>query len=190
MQPQHGGSAFDWIRHSRTELQDSEDAGWAGNFVSHLMPPGFEAYAKVFHRIEASYENIDNPLTQSEISVLKIPSCQELKSLVESRRAQGSRIRWREVAEVLNVPFAPAISHDWYRKKLVEGCWPRFLRGPDEGLLHPEECRGLVAVLQTFTDSGRCFFRFAETPFVGTNKPLLFHGALDELGEFMKSGDY
>lgn len=192
MQPQSDESAFDWIRRGRDELVDSRTAGWTGNFVSHLMPPVFESYAKIFHRIEACYENIDKPLTPSEISVLKIPQCEELKSLVENRRnkAQGSRIRWRELAGVLNVPFAPQISHEWYRKKLAEGCWPRFLCGPDEGRLGREEYSELVSVLQLFTGIGGCLFRFAEVPFLGTDKPLLFRGVLDELAAFTKSGAY
>jgi hypothetical protein len=192
MQPQYDESDFDWIRRGRNEQVDSWDAGWAGNFVSHLMPPVFEAYAKVFHRIEACYENLDKPLSATEISILQIPPCEELKSLVEGRRAeaQGSRIKWREVADALNVPFAAQINHEWYRKKLAEGCWPQFLCGPDEGLLGPEECRELVSVLQLFTDSSGCFFRFAEMPFIGTDKQLLFRGALEELEEFIKSGAY
>lgn len=191
MQVQNDESAFDWIRLGRDETL-SRDPGWAGNFVSHLIPPVFEAYAKVFHRIDAYYENVDNPLTASEIAILKIPPCEELKSLVEGRRAkaQGSRIRWKEVAELLGVPFAPEINHEWYRKRLAEGCWPRFLRGPDDGLLEPEECTELVSVQRPFTGSGECFFRFAEMPFIGTDKPLLFYGALDQLGEFIKSGAY
>ena len=191
MQAQHDESAFDWIRLGRNE-KVSKDVGWAGNFVSHLIPPVFEAYAKVFHHIDAYYENIDKPLTPIEIDILKIPPCEQLKSLVEGRRAkgQGSRIRWREVAEVLGVPFAPEISQEWYRERLAEGCWPRFFCGPDEGLLGAEECTELVSVLQPFADSSGCFFRFAEMPFIGTDKPLLFHGALDQLGEFIKSGAY
>ena len=194
MQAQHDESAFEWIRRGRNELASSKNDGWAGNFVSHLMPPVFEAYAKVLHGIEACYENINNPLTLSEISILKMPPCEELRSLVESRRskAPGSsiRIRWREVAEVLNVPFAPQICHEWYRKKLDDGCWPRFFYGPADGLLSPEECRGLVSVLQLFSDDADCFFRFAEMPFIGTDKTLLFRGALDELERFLKSGAY
>ena len=102
MQAQHEEIAFDWIRRGRIEMV-SKGTGWAGNFASHLIPPVFEAYAKVFHRIDAYYANIDKPLTPSEIAILKVPPCEELQSLVEGRRAkaQGSRIRWREVAEVL-----------------------------------------------------------------------------------------
>jgi|SRR5689334_12130603 hypothetical protein len=73
MQPQYDESAFDWIRRGRKKLENSENDGWAGNFVSHLMPPVFEAYAKVLHGIEASYENIDDPLTQARFPFLRSP---------------------------------------------------------------------------------------------------------------------
>jgi hypothetical protein len=73
MQPQPDESAFDWIRRGRKNLENSDNAGWAGNFVSHLMPPVFEAYAKVLHGIEACYEHIDNPLSPNEISILNTP---------------------------------------------------------------------------------------------------------------------
>jgi hypothetical protein len=192
MQPQHDESAFDWIRQGRDALAVSRSPEWAGNFVSHLMPTMFEAYAKVFHHIEASYENIDKALSQAEITILKIPPCEELRSFVESQRAsaKGRRIRWKELAELLNVPFAPSISHEWYLKKLERGCWAQFLRGPDEGLLRPEECSQLVSVLKPFTNNAECFFRFNQIPFINTGKPLLFHGALDELGGFLTAGAY
>ncbi|HEY2914988.1 MAG TPA: hypothetical protein VGK21_16600 [Candidatus Angelobacter sp.] len=193
MQPQPDESAFDWIRCGRSELTKYKDEGWTGTFVSHLMPPIFDAYAKILHCIEADRENIDKPLTPREISILNIPPCEELKSFVESRRVKApdstTRIRWRELAEVLDVPFAPEICHEWYRKKLGAECWPRFLCGPADGVLSTEECRELVSVLQLFSDN-ECFFRLPEMPFIGTDKTLLFRGTLDELETFLDSGAY
>ena len=34
------------------------------------------------------------------------------------------------------------------------------------------------------------FFRFAEMPFVGTDKPLMFHGSLQEVIAFLSDGAY
>jgi hypothetical protein len=191
MQVHNDESPFDWIRLGRNEMA-LKDVRWVGTFVSNIIPPAFDSYAKVLHRIDAHYKNIDEPLTQSEIAILKIPPCEELKAFVEDRRtnAQGSRVRWRDVADVAGVPFAPEINHAWYRKRLAEGCWPRFLRGPDEGLLDAEECAEVASVLRPFTGIGECFFRFAEIPLLGTDRPLLFSGALDHLGELIESGAY
>jgi hypothetical protein len=46
-------TAFDWIRSGRNKLPMSRTPEWTGNFVSHLIPPIFESYAKILHQIEA-----------------------------------------------------------------------------------------------------------------------------------------
>jgi len=192
MQTLRDETAFDWIRSGRNELKDSKGAGGAGNFVSHLMPPVFEAYAKILHRIEAHYENIDNPLSPQEISILKIPPCEQLRALVESRRdgAEGTRIKWLEVAEALDVPFSHEINHTWYGTKLQEGCWSRFLYGPSEGWLSEEECGALISILNPFMTSPECFFRFSEWPFFNTGKARLFYGPIDGLSDLRKTSGF
>jgi hypothetical protein len=192
MQFAHDERAFDWIRLGRKEMDRSKDAWRVGYSVAHLMPPVFEAYSKILHCIEGHYENIDNPLSPSEISILKIPPCEEVVSLIESRRANaaGSRVRWRDLAEVLNVPFAAEINHKWYLTNLEEGCWSRFLYGPATGWLDAEERGELISFLKPFTDGGEWYFRFSGHAFLDTGKPLLFHGALNELEEFLKTGHY
>ena len=191
MQPERE-IAFDWIRSGRRKSAESRTPEWAGNFVSHLIPPVYEAYAKVLHRIDAHYEIIDSPLSQSEIAILKIPSCEPLRSFVENRRtnSQSGRIRWRELSELLKVPFAPEICHEWYRGKLEQGCWPRLLNGPGEGGLGEEECAELASKLTPFANIEPCFFHFAEMPFIGTDKSILFKGALDEVCGFLKATAY
>src|ERR1035438_2872202 len=83
MQPHNDQALFDWIRSGREQLGNRRTPDWAGNLVSHLVPPLFEAYAKILHRVEAHYENIDSPLSQAEISILGIPPCEPLKSFIE-----------------------------------------------------------------------------------------------------------
>jgi hypothetical protein len=185
-------SAFEWIQNGREEPID-RDPNWKGNFVSHLIPMRFEAYAKILNRIAANYENIDNPLTDRELAILKVPPCTELRAFVEKLREQhlGPRIRWRTLAHFLGVPFEHEICHEWFRIRMEEPyCWPRFLYGPDEGTLEAEESSEVISVLRAFTGSQDCFFRFAEMPFIGTDKPILFLGALDELGTFLTRGKY
>jgi hypothetical protein len=196
MQPEQNETAFEWIRVGRGERRAPRSSylvsdEWPGLFVSNLIPPAFEGYARILHRIDAHYENIDNPLSASEIAILKIPPCEPLKSFVEQRRAhgKGTRVRWKELSALLSVPFAPEISGAWYRKKLEEGCWPRFLR---PGGVWPigDECQELVSILHPFTEGRSCFFRFSDIPFIGKGKPPLFRGSVDEVSGFLKAGTY
>ena len=193
MQAEHDESTFNWIRRGRDEPERNNEARQAvGYFLSLLMPPAFGAYAKILHRIEAHYEIVDNPLTESETAILRIPRCEELRSLIETRRGNSPRPRiwWKEVAEVLNVPFVPEINQNWYLKKLETGCWPRLLSGPNDGWLSTEECGELVSILNGFTDGNDCFFRFSDWRFHGQGRPLFFRGTLNELNEFREMSGY
>jgi hypothetical protein len=184
---------FDWIRGERKKLLARDDPEWRGNFVSHLIPEKFEAYAKILHRIEANYENIDSPLSESEDTLLKIPPCKKLRTFVESQRDEhkNQRIRWRTLTELFDVPFEPEICHAWFRTNMEEPrCWPRFLFGPGEGNLDAEEFSELLSIMTTIEGHEDCFFRFAEMPFIGTETPILFRGVLDELGSFLAAGKY
>ena len=58
---------------------------WTGHFVSHLVPPRFESYAKVLHKHSTHCEFIDDPLSEPEKTILRIPSCEPLKSFVEAK---------------------------------------------------------------------------------------------------------
>jgi hypothetical protein len=188
MQPEHDEVVYDWIRGGRYKVAESRPPNWAGISVAQLIPPAFDAYAKILHRIEAHYENIDNPLSPVEVALLRIPSCEPLESFVKSRRDTSidNRVRWKELAELLNVPFAPEICHEWYRKKLGDTwCWPHLLSGPGDGKLKAEECTELASTLKAFTDREECFFRFSDIPFVNSREPKLFKGALDEVCGFL-----
>ncbi len=196
MEPEQDETAFEWIRSGRDELGAPEkrsvlSPGLPGVFVSHLMPEVFEAYARILHRVEARYDVIDNPLSAAEIAVLKIPPCEPLKSFVERRRAsgQGTGVRWKELATLLNVPFAAEISFEWYRSKLEGWCLSRFLRS---GGAWPvgEECKELVSSLSPYTGDAQCFFRFSDIPFVGKSKPPLFKGSIGGVSDFLKTGTY
>ena len=192
MQPHHDETAFGWIREGRNAFKNRKDTDWKGNFVSNLLPQSFETYVKVLHRIDAHYENVDSPLSPSEIAILKIPPCDKLKSFVINLRDRSldSRVRWKSLAEQLGVPFAPEINVSWYRKKLEEECWPRFLAGPDDATLGDGCFTEFVSVLNRFTPNERCFFRFSRWQFIDEEKPLLFEGGLEELTAFLQEGCY
>jgi hypothetical protein len=121
MHPCTDQAAFEWIRSGREELLASDNPNWKGNFVSHLLPKTFEAYAKLLHSIEANYENIDKPLSAREIAILNIPPCKKLRSFVESLREErrGPRIRWEMLARLFSVPFESEICHTWFQARMV-----------------------------------------------------------------------
>jgi len=182
--------AFEWIPAGCETLLPSTDPEWNGNFVSHLMPARFGAYAKILHSIEAMYANIDDlhSLTEREAEILKIPACAELRSFVENLRKQGQtpRVRWATLAHVIGVPFAPEICHEWFRRAMREAeCWGRFLYGPGEGTLVMEEVSAMVSILRAFTGAQDCYFRFSPIAFAGADRSILFRGTLDELPTFL-----
>jgi hypothetical protein len=184
--------AFEWIRAGREEFLPRDKPDWK-SFVSNRIPKEFEAYAKILHRIDARYENIDNPLTEREQSLLKIPPCTKLRSFVETLRkeSRGPRIRWGELAQLFEVPFEAEICHEWFRAVMEESaCWPRFLFGPDEGRLKGNELSEMVSLLDAFTGGQDCFFRLAEMPFITTDEPILFRGVPGELRTFLSDGKY
>jgi hypothetical protein len=184
--------AFEWIQAGREEVLARDKPDWK-NSVFNLIPRQFEAYAKILHQIDASYKIIDNPLTEREIPILKIPACTKLRSFVDRLRKEGRgpRIRWGELAQLLGVPFEAEICHEWFRVSMEEpGCWPRFLSGPDDASLRAEEQSALLSVLQPFTGNQNCFFRFSEIAFIATDRPIQFSGTLEELCAFLANGKY
>jgi hypothetical protein len=83
-------SDFDWISSTRLEPAPKKDQNWPGCSLSVLLPPNFEAYAKILHQITANYEHVDHPhpFTEREIAILKIPPCTEMRSLRPSARRE------------------------------------------------------------------------------------------------------
>lgn len=177
-------SAFEWIRAGCDELLRGDDPRWVGNSVSHLMPPVFESYAKLLHQIDASYKYLDNPLPSAEEKLLNVPRCNELVQLIQKHRAENSlRVRWRELADLYQLPYQRHINLEWFQGKVERGCWPRYLSGPDEGQLNEDEFLRVCFLLEHFTDNQEIFARFALMPFISAevDKPPLFKGSLSQL---------
>jgi hypothetical protein len=149
------------------------------------MPDVFEAYAKIFHRLEANYQWIDSPLSDEEIKILQLPNCTPVRRLIERLRTKEEhvRVRWADAAAVLGLPFAPELSDEWFRSRLEPGCWARFLWGPGEGYLESDEYAELNTILTPGEKSVPCFFRLPEIPFVATDQELLFEGMMNEVTE-------
>ncbi len=158
------------------------------------MPASFERYAKIFHRLDVRYDDQHAGLTTEELVILQIPKCTSVRDFAMRMRATSndSRIRWKEAAEALGVPYAPELSHRWFYNRLKPNpqCWPRFIWGPADGTLDAQECRELASVLTAVTSDQECYFRLAEMPFVATDQELLFAGKLDEVQDFFAGGGF
>jgi hypothetical protein len=194
MHPCSDDAAFQWIRNGQEKGPARDDPNWRGNFVSRLIPQRFNAYAKILHRVEANYKYIDNPLSEREDAILKIPSCKKLRSFVENlrKKGRGPRIRWSTLAHLMGVPFAPEICHEWFQASMEPGCWPRCLFGPADGNLCAEELSEVLSLLAPFTGKQDCYFRFFQYShsFLVKGEPIFFCGHLDELSTFLTDGKY
>jgi hypothetical protein len=151
----------------------------------------FESYAKILHQIEAHYASVDNPLSQEEERTLNIPQHSPVRTLILDRREFADRrVRWRELADFLDVPFAAGITWNWFRAVERQLDWPRYLSGPGEGYLEEEEYTELVRLLTCESIDRVCYYRLAEIPYIATNQPLLFNGNIDEVREIPVQGEW
>jgi hypothetical protein len=176
-------SAFQWIRDNRTALIGKhDDPNWKGAPLSRVLPAMFPSYVKILHRLDSHYENIDNPLSSEELLILRIPECSSLRNLVELHRNRPStRIRWKEVANWLGLAFESGIIDEWFRAVIEAGCWARFIYGPGDGRLDPEDGDALVRVLRNVTPPGDVYIRMAEVPLAATETPLLYSGSFEDV---------
>jgi hypothetical protein len=176
-------SAFQWIVGNRSSPVGKYDAAdWKGVPVSLVLPVLFERYVKILHTLDAHYENIDNPLSPEELSILNIPKCSSLRDVVERHRgSRSTRVRWKSVAGALGLSFESGITDEWFRSVIEPGCWPRFIYGPSDGWLNPEEGSALVRVLSTAENDPGVFIRMAEIPLITTETPLLYTGSFEDV---------
>jgi hypothetical protein len=186
--------AFEWIRSARARLDlpnrpKPSSPDWPGIFVSDLMPSEFEAFAKVLHRFDASYKEIDTPLSPSEKTVLKIPDCEPLWSLIGSRRSTSptTRITWKELAALLNVPYIPEINFNWFRQKIDGWCLSQLLDSPGAWPVG-EECDELCSMLKGYSGTKESFFRISDHMMYSfPDKRQLFIGSLEDAIPFLKA---
>ena len=194
MQPLPDESEFEWIRKTRGVLLRPEEPRLSpiegpGIFVSDLVPPEFEAYARILHRLDACYDDLDNPLSPSEQKVLGISDCEPIKSFVQNRRAAsvGPRIRWLEMAALLKLPYVPEINFEWFCQKMDAWCLRRltdFTRAWPAG----EEGEELSAILMNLYKDQPCFFRLPSHFIYHPRKePMLYAGSLDKVIDFLKA---
>ncbi len=187
MQALEDQGAFEWIRSARARLYSS--SGWPAILVSDLIPPGFEAFARILHRLDASYKEIDEPLSASEKAILKIPDCQPLTSFLKTRRNTSPtiRIKWKELAALLDVPYTPEIRFDWFRSKTDGWCLSQLLDSPGAWTVG-DECEEVCSTLADSAGNDACFFRISDNMMYSRpDRPQLFSGSLNEVIPFLKT---
>ncbi len=193
MIPVNDLAEFEWLYQS---LRPTPPAGEVtvetGVELSSIIPLQFERFAKILHRLDGHYENIDRPLSRDEMAILNQPGCEVVRELVvhERRSSPTSRIFWKDAALALGLPYAPEITHIWFSNRLkpYPDCWPRFIYGPADGTLEVRECNELDSALMAVTEEQKCYFRLAEIPYIATEQNLLFTGQLDEVEKFFVKG--
>jgi hypothetical protein len=193
MQPLHDESSFEWIVEIRDRIsleKPRPDPNWTGIFISDLIPPQYEAYAQILGRFDARYDDIDNPLSPSEQKVLGIPDCEPLKSFILKRRGTSPtpRIRWKEMAALLDLPYVPEINFGWFRRRMNGWCVSRLINLFTGEWPGSEECEELISILTMFTASEECFFRMpSEYVYQPRLQPMLYTGRLSEASAFLQA---
>jgi len=193
MQPLQDESAFEWIREIRDRIglaKPRPAPQGPGTFISDLIPPQFESYAQILGRFDARYDDIDNPLSPSEQRVLGISNCEPLKSFILERRSTSptTRIRWKEMAALLNLPYVPEINFTWFRRRMDGWCVSRLINLFTGKWPGSEECEELISVLTMFTASEECIFRMpSEYIYHPRPQPMLYSGLLSEVSAFLQA---
>jgi len=163
-------SAADWLL---AGLAPHGDAGppYIISTCAQLIPPIYDAYAMIFHGIEAeiaprheghswaSWERDQphEPGTPPLIAMLR-----DTSTLVRGGGApQGEtrRVLWRELAASLGLRFSPQLS-DRELTKGFGGSWPRHFFGPAEGRLDAVQLAALAAILSRHSAAPDVLFRY------------------------------
>ena len=173
---------FKWIEYGRLPLRHPYQES-QGNTVANLLPQTFEAYVKILHRIDVRYDWLDNSLSPKEMQILGMHSCRQLEEFAKSIRDKSStRVRWREICALLDLPFSAGITDDWFRERVESGCWPRYFYGPPDCCgLESEELSELIQTISIQSEPESCFVRLPQTPYIGTDKRLLYQGRFNDL---------
>ena len=71
---------FEWLYQSlRPTPHAGEVTVETGVELSCIIPLQFERFAKILHRLDGHYENIDRPLSRDEMAILNQPGCEVVR---------------------------------------------------------------------------------------------------------------
>ncbi len=179
-----------WIWDALTPVAEG-DAQRIGIPVSSVVPAVYGMYVKLLHSIEANFTYLNNPLTSSEEVLLGFSDCEPIRSLVSTSRSRlTQRLRWSEIASALCLPYTAELNIEWCRKRLQPGCWPRYISGPNEGVLLPEEASRLIEVLSPHTMEEPITCRLADMSVPNIGTPVVHEGSLQTVLDLIRQPEY
>ncbi|MBX7223854.1 MAG: hypothetical protein K1Y36_28320 [Blastocatellia bacterium] len=169
----------EWISDGTDCLLTLDDPNWRGNFVSHCIPPIFQAYCKLFHPI---YTDDSVPADSGSWAAAddepEMPG--RLVSVSTDSGPHGRRVRWQELADKFGLRFHSEFNDTSLQWVFPDNSWPRSLLGPDEGSLDAPTCRRLIEVLKPFTGDATCFFHYDLIATRGCEAEVGFRGKLED----------
>lgn len=138
---------------------------------AQLIPPIYDAYAMIFHRIDAeilpkdeghswaSWERAqpDEPSTPPLLATLR-----QASTLVRGGSVPDGEVRrvfWRDLATALGLALTPRLT-DRELTKGFGGSWPRHFFGPHEGRLDATQLVILAELLARHSPASDAFFRY------------------------------
>jgi hypothetical protein len=176
-----------WIRDGTERLLAPDDTNWHGNFVSHCVPPIFEAYSKLFHAIYTDASAVDDPRSwaAADTTIRSIGGVDlgRLQSVPSDYGPKGRRVPWRELAERFGLQFHAEFNDTSLTRVFPDNSWPRSLLGPDEGTLDEVTCQRLVEILKPFTERQSCHFHYDVIATGRCEADVAFSGELDDVIE-------
>lgn len=188
----------EWFKELLTPLA-SESEPERGNLVSCCVPPVYQSYGKIFHPIFEDLSIEDRNVSWNEV--------RENTSLPEDKKSETDRkldeilatsvtvyggdfdpenlrlIRWKQLADELGLMMHPEFNVDTFTRNFRGRSWPRYLIGPDEGILEGEDCKELVSIIKGYYNSEHCYFLYDLLATNDYENDLLYEGDLEDIFE-------
>jgi hypothetical protein len=169
-----------------TDLRQASDNSVV---VSHIVPPVFPSYCKLFHPIYTDASALTD--TGSWASADDAPKnlLGRLAWVSSGYGPHGRRVRWRELADDYQLKFHPEFNDESLLCAFADRSCPRSLLGPDEGTLDYPTCEDLVGVLRSFAGDQLCYFFFDALAVWGCSNSLSFCGRIDDVVDVFENDD-
>jgi hypothetical protein len=167
---------MDWIHQQRKPYNSPDSEGERGFRVSYLIPNVFPRYLKLLHPIYED-QSIRHSLTWDDLEKssplefdLDDPSQRAIAEVLSGKTKiygspnsdfQGKRVLWSVLCERMQLEFHPEINVSSFTENFPNRSWPRYLVGPDEGILDDESFELLADILCSMLGDQEWFFYYA-----------------------------